>query len=51
MPKKRKVYGSFWLEPEGNFFGLKINGRKKFVRSVDDLLDEIGRELRRVLRW
>ena len=51
MPKKRKVYGSFWLEPDGNFFGLKINGRKKFVRSVDALLDEIGRELRRVLRW
>ena len=51
MPKKRIVFGSFWLEPEGNFFGLKINGRKKFVNSVDDLLNEIGKELKKVLRW
>ncbi len=50
MPKRRKLYGSFWLEPEGNYFGLKINGRKKFVHSVDDLLAEIGKEVRKVLR-
>ncbi|WP_457548456.1 hypothetical protein [Archaeoglobus sp.] len=50
MPKRRKVFGSFWLEPEGNFFGLKINGKKKYVPSLDNLLEEIGKELRRILR-
>ncbi|WP_456478223.1 hypothetical protein [Geoglobus ahangari] len=50
MPKKRKVFGSFWLDPDENFFGLKINGRKKYVPTVDDLLDELGKEIRRFLK-
>lgn len=49
MPRRRPLFGSFWLDPDG-FFGLKVNGRKKLVPTLEDLLEEIGKEVRRAGR-
>ncbi|WP_290597699.1 MULTISPECIES: hypothetical protein [unclassified Archaeoglobus] len=49
MPKKRPVWGTFWLDPDG-FFGLKVNNKRKLVPTLEDLLDEIGKEVRKVRR-
>jgi len=47
MSKKRRLYGSFWIDPDGNFFGVKINNRKKLLLSPEDLIREIEKEIKK----